>query len=75
MEDASDLQKIKHLPFCLSRLAQETMVPHLMTFQTCDSIKKALILEFESSQALISQNNAFMVNQLKSGEIALAFAE
>ena len=75
MEDATDRQKVKHLPSCLSRLAQEIMVPHLMTCQTWIAVKEALILEFGSSQALSSQKQAFMAIQLKQGEAASSFAE
>ena len=75
MEDATDRQKVKHLPSCLSRLAQEIMVPHLMTCQTWVAVKEALILEFGSSQALSSQKQAFMAIQLKQGEAASSFAE
>lgn len=49
MEDANNRQKVKHLPSCLSQLAQEIMVPHLMTCQTWIAVKEALILEFGSS--------------------------
>jgi hypothetical protein len=75
MEEATDRQKVKHLPSCLSRLAQEIMVPHLMSCQTWTAVKEALIREFGSAQALSSQKQAFMAIQLKQGEAASAFAE
>lgn len=30
IEEKTNHQKVKHLPYCLSRMAQEIMVPHLM---------------------------------------------
>ncbi len=75
MEEASDRQRVKHLPSCLSRIAQEIMVPHLMTCTTWHSVKQALISEFGSAQTLSNQKQAFMSIQIRAGETAPAFAE
>ena len=75
MEEASDCQRVKHLPSCLSRIAQEIMVPHLMTCTTWHAVKQALISEFGSAQTLSNQKQAFMSIQIRAGETAPAFAE
>ena len=75
MEEASDRQRVKHLPSCLSRIAQEIMVPHLMTCTTWHAVKQALISEFGSAQTLSNQKQAFMSIQIRAGETAPAFAE
>ena len=68
-------RRVKHLPSCLSRIAQEIMVPHLMTCTTWQAVKQALISEFGSAQTLSNQKQAFMSIQIRSGETAPAFAE
>lgn len=75
MEEASDRQRVKHLPSCLSRIAQEIMVPHLMTCTTWLAVKQALISEFGSAQTLSNQKQAFMSIQIRAGETASSFAE
>ena len=75
MEEATDRQKVKHLPSCLSRIAQEIMVPHLMACNTWATVKEALISEFGSAQTLSNQKQAFMSIQIRAGESAPAFAE
>ena len=75
MEEATNRQKVKHLPSCLSRIAQEIMVPHLMACNTWTTVKEALISEFGSAQTLSNQKQAFMSIQIRSGETAPAFAE
>lgn len=60
MEDATNQQRNKHLPSCLICIAQEIMVPHLMTFTTWFAVKQAFISEFGSDQKLSNQKQVFM---------------
>lgn len=75
MEEATDCQKVKHLPSCLSQIVQEIMVPHLMSCNNWTMVKEALISEFGSAQTLRNQIQAFMLIQIQAGETAPAFAE
>ena len=68
MEEATDQQKIKHIPSCLSRLAQEIMVPHLMVSSTWEQVRSAIIWEFGSDQTLSNQKQSFMAIHLKQGK-------
>lgn len=49
MEEETSFQRMKHLTFFMSCLAQEIMIPYLMTFQTWTLVKEDFILEFGSS--------------------------
>lgn len=52
IEETTDLQKVKHLPSCLSLIAQEIMVPYLITFSGWKAVKEALISEFRNAKTL-----------------------
>lgn len=59
MEEATDRQKVKHLPLCLSCIEKGIMVIHTMTCTTWATVKEALIKKFDRPQNLINQKKAF----------------
>lgn len=75
MEEATDCQKLKHIPSCLSRLAQEIMVPHLMISSTWEQVQSALVQEFGIDQTQSNQKQSFRVIHLKQGENPSKFAD
>lgn len=52
MKEATYYQKYKHITSCLSRIAQETMVPNLMNCSIWTAVREVIIDEFGSAQTL-----------------------
>lgn len=75
MGEAYDGQSVKHLTSFLSRIAQEIMVPHLLTCTIWLLVKQALINNFGSAQSLSNQKQYFMIIQICTGKTAPAFSE
>ncbi|KAI0235941.1 hypothetical protein L0F63_004990, partial [Massospora cicadina] len=75
MDGATDKQKVQYILPCLSRKAQELIVPHLDPQHIWPDIKKSHLAEFGSEQSLYREKQALLRLTMYEGETLFSFSE